>query len=375
MVIERSASPEPIHTVRTLLLMLALFVCLPALAQDLDLPDFNVDGAYPVFDLAKLPLSGTLLQQASISFRDAVINKSVRSSIDSLLPVISGVFKTTRAGYLVRVNIYVDEFGTAVVPGGQLVTPIGVGLEPVDALAEFNMRDQLTVPKPTGLRNQSFYYWFVPQRQRITATLIPQEFRSSTETAARQEATRRHLLADWVQAFPRSGSDNIRRADYWVDAYERAKAKIEDAGLRTRMEALNQQAQQLQHKLNDLYTEYHNTSAAMAAAQHDLQTLQAMSTVVSLVSDGIKVGSVVYGADGAQKPVSAQSSTFKPSDPIEDLLVYKRTLEQSLGGVRIRQELEIRGNTDAFRTLEQKIQDQWKASGLPVPDPPPIPLF
>lgn len=360
---------------RILLVLVFLLSTRVCPSQDLDLPDFNVNGAYPTFDLAELPLSVTLLQQAGVSFRDAVIDRSVRSSIDSLQPIISDVFKTAKAGYLVSVNIYIDEFGTAVIPGGQLITPIGVGLEPVDALAEFDMKDQLTVPPPVGLRDQSFFFWFVPKQGKLTATLVPHEFRASTELAAQQEARRRHLLADWAQAFPQNGATNIKRADYWVDAYERAKDRIGDATLRGRIEALNTEAQKLQSKLNDLYRDYNDTVCAMAGAQHDLQTLHTVTTVVSLVSDGIKVGEVIYGTDGTQKPVSPNSTSIKPSDPIDDLLIYKTTTVQTLDGLRIRQDIEIRGNTDAFRSLEEKIKDQWKGSGVPVPDPPPIPLY
>ncbi len=40
-----------------------------------------------------------------------------------------------KGGVLVRVNLYVDEHGASTIPAGQLLTVIGPGQNPVDALA------------------------------------------------------------------------------------------------------------------------------------------------------------------------------------------------------------------------------------------------
>lgn len=347
---------------------------LPNQYKDPDLPDFNIEGAYPVFDLAKIPLGVNILQRAALAFRDQVIDRKVREAIHSMEPVITDSFGTTRAGYLIRTNLYVDEFGTAYVPGGQLITPIGVGVEPVDSLAEFDMRPQLTATVPYGLRNQSFYIWLVPKDGRLTATVIPQDFRASTERAAQQEATRRRQLGMWERAVPVNANDNIRRADLWIDAYERAKANLADSTLRTELEQLDNQAKALQDHMNALYAEYRNTVSAMAAAQEDTKTLTVLTKLVSLVSDGIKVGDVIYGTDGSEKPVSPNSNDMRPDAPLNDMLQYRRTSIQNYENLRVIQDLQIIGDANKFRDLEQRLRSKWGTTGLQVPDPPPIPL-
>ena len=62
-------------------------------------------------------------------------------------------------GYLIKVEMYSDEFGTPVIPEGQLVFPIGTGSEPVDALTEFIRVPRIQKPPPSGLRNDSYYLW------------------------------------------------------------------------------------------------------------------------------------------------------------------------------------------------------------------------
>lgn len=347
---------------------------LPNQYGDPELPDFNIEGAYPVFDLKELPLEVSILQRAALAFRDKAIDLKVREAIHSMQPVITESFGTTRAGYLIRTNLYVDEFGTAYVPGGQLVTPIGVGVEPVDALAEFDMRPQLTATIPSGLRNQSFYIWMVPKNGKLTATVIPQDFRANTERAAQQEATRRRQLGMWERAVPVNASDNVRRADLWIDAYERAKSNLADSTLRTELEQLNNQAKALQDHMNALYADYRKTAAAMASAQEDTKALGVLTKVLSLVSDGIKFGDIVYGTDGSEKPVSPNSNDMRADAPLNDMLQYRRTSIQNYDNLRVIQDLQIIGDANKFRDLEQRLRSKWGTTGLQVPDPPPIPI-
>jgi len=137
-----------------------------------------------------------------------------------------------------RVNIFVDEAGNANIPGGQIVTPIGIGREPLDALAEFHRSAQLSSPSaPANTKNASFFFWCAkdPKSGKVMARLRPTQFTIDTEKAARNEARRRNLLGTFYAATPEKGFATFTRAEYWADVFARSNGDLTDSARPARL--------------------------------------------------------------------------------------------------------------------------------------------
>lgn len=170
---------------RRLLILLA-FVCLAPLseaASQIAPPELDIEGASAVYELAEnVPPGIQLLQLLGVSFVNKLANDSVEDALNQIWPTIDSQI-TDKRGFLLKVNVYVHENGTPHVPGGQLLTTIGLGSEPLDALAEFYRQDVLTNPVPRNLRNSSSYIWIAKSREgRTRVWHIPKEARQSLES-------------------------------------------------------------------------------------------------------------------------------------------------------------------------------------------------
>lgn len=134
------------------------------------LPDFPVDGNSPIFDLALVPLWRELLNAAGLNVADVALREQFRQSIDDLVEKIGSAIGDYQAGYLVRVNIWVDPDGEPIIPASELITPIGLGIEPIDALAAFfsTPESSIVAPAPHG-EDRSFFFWFTsnPEPRRL----------------------------------------------------------------------------------------------------------------------------------------------------------------------------------------------------------------
>src|SRR5262249_35310279 len=114
----------------------------PAIRPDrsgpkIELPDFEIEGPSPVYDMTEIPFWLTLMQDAGLKTGDGVMSNQVQQAVDRVLPEVDQALQTFTAGSLLRVNVYTDPEGNITVPGGEILTSVGLGLEPVDALAEF----------------------------------------------------------------------------------------------------------------------------------------------------------------------------------------------------------------------------------------------
>lgn len=127
--------------------------------SDDELPDFDVEGPSPTFDLVTTSLWDELKEVANLKVDDPVLEQQLRDNVALVVSKISLALGEYKAGYLLRVNIGTDTNGRPVIPGGELLTPIGLGREPVDALAELYRVPEFAQPPAKNYRDQSFYFW------------------------------------------------------------------------------------------------------------------------------------------------------------------------------------------------------------------------
>jgi len=88
--------------------------------------------------------------------------------LDTLADTIDQSIGDYEAGYLLRINLFKSEADNTAIPGSELVTPIGLGREPIDALARY-YHDTAREPPSTGLQDKSFFFWLVeePETRRL----------------------------------------------------------------------------------------------------------------------------------------------------------------------------------------------------------------
>ena len=338
--------------------------------RKVELPDFEVDGPSPTFDLATTPLGITLLQSAAVYFRNKGLERLAQKKIDSLIPSIRNSLSGFTAGYLLRVNVYVAESGAFVVPGGEIVTSIGLGLEPVDALAEFRRVKGYENPTPSGLNNSSFYFWFVTDSKgKITARLLPKDFRAKLEDSGEKEATRRAELAAFYSAVPQDGFKSIQRAEYWSDINKRYAELLVDDGAQRNIAGLNAQMAEVQKVANEIYKYYQQLLSKIAENQRSKETPDRIAAVIGLVKSAVQLNGMFNTNN--MTPVSGNGSASTPNDRI---ILYRRQQQEELNGTRVKVEVEISTTVDRLRRLDSQLYDAWRRSGAPVGRPGPIPI-
>src|SRR6266516_3011455 len=137
-------------------------------SHDPGLPDFRVDGESPTFDLALASLMDQILGKARLNLEDEESRQQFGQLLDTLADTIDQSIGDYEAGYLLRINLFKSEADNTAIPGSELVTPIGLGREPIDALARY-YHDTTREPPSTGLQDKSFFFWLVeePETRRL----------------------------------------------------------------------------------------------------------------------------------------------------------------------------------------------------------------
>lgn len=323
------------------------------------------EGASPVLDIEvksspAVPVGVALLQALGLAFRDNVLQTKFDEEFVNLANHIDSNIGDRALGYLLAVRLYMDEFGIPVVPGGQLISPIGIGREPVRALAEYYRNDQLTVTQPAGLRNSSSYVWIGKKGGKLVVSQMPPSTRDKFERDAAAEARRVSRLAVPI------GSDGqrkvIQRSQFWTYVARREVSAIADKERRHEIQKLTESFTQKEREFNAAYGKFQETYQAYRDAQNDLKVLNDASTVLSLIDTGIKVGKLVSsandqpakGADGVG-PSLQDSKKYLEQKQIELLNAARQATPKvnSLG-----QELE---------SIEVLINTKYKNESIEVP--------
>jgi hypothetical protein len=324
-----------------------------AVSDEFIVPDLDTLGPLPIFDLVESPAAG-IAQILGIQIRDNTLNDNFKTALGDVVKNISENLPQTKGGYLARVNLYYDEFGSPIIPGGQILTGVGPGVSPIDALAEDINRAKLTNPQPTYLRSGSYYIWLTKKDGRLVALATPHEFTTQLETVARKEAGRRQKLASiGMTGDPLSSS--IRRAQYWQQFYERNK-QIIDASARAKeikettaaFSKLQLEANEILKKYQQAVKDYDDAAGRAALFEHFMQ-----------VGDVIVKGAQLNEAMVSDKPAQT------PQDPKQNQQLEKYKIEReyhSSEGKSLYMKLET--SYDSMRRYDSTILRYATENGL-----------
>jgi hypothetical protein len=324
-----------------------------------NLPNFEVEGPSPVFDMAdKLPLWLTITQYIGIETSNGKIEREANEAFHELLPRIKSALSNNYGGYLIRVNVFVDAAGTPDIPGGEVLTGIGLGNEPLDALAEFNRQDNLqNATAPPNFKNSSFYYWITNRDQDMRITILTKEQRQSFEKMAYDEAKRRDKLALVTKQLP-NGLKQISGAEYWADVY--TKSKVQNDTLRVQLQSLNQRMAQVQQELNSTYTDYQILMRDLQQKRDNAAILEKIVVVVNLFQGANDLGAFRSKDD---KPITKEGNPgTRNNELISSSVENIKNTESRTERARV----ETLHKMDEFRKTNDSLKDRWNDAGVPV---------
>jgi hypothetical protein len=335
--------------------------CSIVAAQDKKPDLFDPIDPSKAFDLTDLPVGVTLLQMMALELRDRTLGAQFEADLDKLREIMETSIGKNGLGYLLRVQIYSDEFGTPVVPAGQLVFSIGAGTEPADALAEFIRRPGLEADKPKGLRDESYYLWVKRKDGKLVAGAIPREFRENLDETARQEADRRNLLGDWQRALPDGGFKAIQRAEYWNEVATKYSHFLQSQEDRDRVEAIRKQFNDAQDKFNEAYKKYLETEAELASQAQFSRALDTISAIGAVLNAADKLGAFQSTTAG---PVKTDA---KPQANLGATIEYSKTRINELTGSYEEQRVRIQLQGDQLQKLDGTLRGIYQKDNIPIP--------
>lgn len=230
-------------------------------------PPIDFKSASPAFsiDLQKLPqsraqlVSGLAPNVATI-VRDALNNRAISKAVDHLLGQIMRELPVA-SGMLLRIRVLTDELGHNSLPIDFLL-PIGAGINPAEAYAEFINRPSITAPTllEAGFIDASYYIWIEKGTSDLAlVSNIPHELtarllREGQHLAA--EKIRLRAMGNPVQTF--MVPDYVARADYWSRLFQERRERFETQERARAVLALTQRFSALQlenSRLLSLYVE------------------------------------------------------------------------------------------------------------------------
>ncbi|MBK4722410.1 hypothetical protein JJL56_26505 [Azospirillum sp. YIM DDC1] len=320
----------------------------------------------PALDLVDDPLWLTVLKWTGLELRDSVLKEQFKLGINATQQQIhDAIDGKPTLGFLLRVNIHADEFGTPQVPGGQLVTPIGVGTEPLDALAEFVRKPSLSSTSSSP-RNHSYYIWvsnkdghFYAQKSHPGTDPV---WRKQFEANAVREGHRRDLLGAWTTAMPPGGLMTLQRSTFWHQTAERYSKHLSSEDRRARVDALGREFSAKEKAFNDLYTAYQQSLEDAARHQQLMNTLNTISTALSAVEGAIKIGTLYSGQN---TPVGANGQPQAPIDTVRQTTEERtRALEEY--NANSAELIELRAGE--LQQLDATIRTEYTHDKVPIPN-------
>ncbi|GEM_PF-2887251 len=250
-------------------------------------------------------------------------------------------------GYMARVNLGVDPTGGTVLLPGELITGIGFGVEPLDALAEARRSPRLEQGGVT-VRRISYYVWYNRSPDGVYTSTYTAELSKALDQQAEVEAQRRHLLGEVFRKGGPSGIEQARAAEYWREFATRQGQLSERAEAYKRIAELNARMAAAQDAFNTAYENYQTANREMANNAAEMQTLGKIGAVLEL----LKSGSAALDSARAWRASRAQA-----------LAQQQGTLRTSAESART----ELTGTQEA-------LQIEWRQRGAQTWAPPQIPL-
>jgi len=328
----------------------------------------EADAASKILDLTNVPLKVELFQLISAHITEEALDLKINNEFAQLQRVISDSIPNPKIGYLLEVSIYKNELGNIVIPSGQMIYPVGVGTEPIDAYSEFLRKPRIRSEVPTGLKNETIFLWVKKTDNALHAYTIPPEFSSVLINESLAEADRRNQVGEWHRTFPLNNLKVIELAEYWSEVQKTHGRLIRDAEHKRKTEELSNKMQTLQTQANVLYTQYQTVLSDMARHQKFQQTLNTISTVSGLIQQSIELGALVCSTD--LNPVTG--SDIPPSSNIPATIEFTHRETIILEGKKHEISRGLKLKFENLKDVQSGLGEIFKKEGIPLPQSRPF---
>ena len=205
---------------------------------------------------------------------------AINRSLDAFVCQVGRQVQGLKLGYLVRINAAIDASGRYAPDYRNILTGIGFGTEPIDALASAMAFPTITSTKAPS--DASHYVWFTCEGLGIEATSFEIATTKSFESRAGAEAARRAILGQAIRPDGPNGVARAQVAEYWKDIAARRTRIWENADALRRGQELQTQLEAAQDRFNTAYRNYQSITREMANEAAEMQALNFIESLLSV---------------------------------------------------------------------------------------------
>lgn len=317
-----------------------------------------------VLDLATTTPGVSLFQAFAFAFRDVALAKKADTEIAALLKIISSSLDGGFNGYLLRANVFSNEFGNLEIPGGQMLVLVEAGSDPVDALARYFGASRMEAQRPLGKIDSSSFVWLTRREGRLVARTIPGEFRDQLMELGKAESDRRKLAAAFQKSFTEDTVASFRAAEYWKHVELERSTDIRDQARRDEVRQLTLSMAQLEDRGRKIQMEYAEKEKEMASYAQRRQALEALQAVTAIVSDAMSSGAL-RSTNGKDVPVAGAASAPFRSERVELDLV--RSMSKQTEGALVILDQQLKVVRTSADKIDATLTSTYKAQGVQLP--------
>jgi len=356
-------------SVRFLITLIALVVALRPLGAQSSPEDlFDKPESSTALDIPREPEAKwwiEVLHKAGLELTARDLKEDFTTQFEALRNTIASSLAGKQTGYLLKIQMYVDEFGTSHVPAGQLVLPIGESTTPLDALVQFFRTPAVVGDTPEGLDNQSYYIWLKNEGGKLRGRAIRREFRELFERRAREEDETGRQLNALGQAYTGETKQAIQQAQYWQQFVEHYGRSLANAQQRAQVQALVSRFKVAQEEFNKAYDSYQRTEIQIAEQQSWARALSTASTLSGIVQNAITVGALTSStnSNASVKSDGGPAADWKAS------LEYSRRETDNLRGLEREQRFRLDLKFKSLQDLDSQLKTLFDKSRPTIPPP------
>jgi hypothetical protein len=342
--------------------------------KETDPPRINLEFADPVIvDLAETPPGAPLavknainvFPQLGVFARDTYLQQQLDEQLALVLNRVLAEMKNPEVGYLLEVNLYENELGVPYIPGGQIVSPIAPGINPVDAVANSigDFRAARLDDNVKTYRNRSYFVWL---RRRssvlVLRQMLPEHHHSVYQEGVREAKVRR------AEAILRSQGiiEHYRIATFWRRVESERLALIQSEQDQQQIRALTEKMAALEAEANRIYTEFQKAREEMSRASAYLGTLDGIATVAELVEKGISAGEIFCRSDGAEKVVRTTDPAGAAFPLKEQMSITQTRIDYHASEIQ-EYTITLERKRTRIDETDRSIQTLYDRNGVPIP--------
>jgi hypothetical protein len=330
--------------------------------QELQIGADVIEGSLPI-DLANTTPGVSLLRAFALFLRDAALQRQINTEVAALVKVIANSLASGNAGYLLRVNVYTSEFGNVEIPGGQLLSLVGAGADPVDAMANYLGSDRVESSPPTGRIDSSSFVWVTRSNGQLVGRTIPREFRGKLIESGRQQLNTRRLQEAYRNSFTVDTDKVFRAAGYWTQLESNKASSVRDETRRAEIHKLTARMRELEDSARAIQAKYDATEREMASYAQRRDALRAAQTITSLVGKAVSTGDLRTAGDGT---VSNQGGSVPVRDEKVEIEFTETMIRKTSSDlVIINRSLKV--SRKDIESTDQSLSSKYKEEGIKLP--------